>query len=136
MKELRPVVTSFLANGGAYLILKRSEKVSSYRGKWAAVSGSIEEGESVLDASYREIREETGIDPHHLEYRARAPEMRIPYGSITWRVHPVLYDCDTREVRLDWEHTTYRWVTRSEISSYDTVPALVEALDMVLELLD
>ncbi|RZN47410.1 NUDIX pyrophosphatase [archaeon] len=136
MKEMRPVVTSFLANGGAYLILKRSDKVSSYRGKWAAVSGSIEEGESVLDAAYREIREETGLGPDHLDYRVQAPEIRIPYGNITWCVHPVLYDCDTREVRLDWEHTAYRWVTRSGISSYDTVPALVEALDMVLELSD
>jgi 8-oxo-dGTP pyrophosphatase MutT (NUDIX family) len=131
MAQIRPVVTSFLSNGDAYIILLRSDKVSSYQGKWAAVSGSIEEGETVLEAAFREIKEETGIPSHRLCYRARARESDILYGAFTWRVHPLLFECDTRDVRLDWEHNDYRWVTRSELAGYDTVPALVESLDAV-----
>lgn len=40
------VVTVFLRRGGRILILKRSRKVGSYQGRWAGISGFIEENET------------------------------------------------------------------------------------------
>lgn len=38
----RNVVTCFLESEGEILILRRSERVGSYQGRWASVSGYIE----------------------------------------------------------------------------------------------
>jgi len=52
------IVTSFLFKDGKVLLLKRSNKVGSFRGKWAGISGYIE-NETSLEAALREIKEET-----------------------------------------------------------------------------
>jgi len=38
----RNVVTCFLKSGSEILILRRSEQVGTYQGKWAGVSGYID----------------------------------------------------------------------------------------------
>lgn len=50
-----------MRRGRKVLILKRSQKVGSYPGRWAGVSGFIEENETPMDAARREVYEETGI---------------------------------------------------------------------------
>ena len=42
--EATDVVTVFLRNGGAVLLLRRSDEVGSYRGRWGAVAGHAEGG--------------------------------------------------------------------------------------------
>jgi len=44
MMEEKHVVTSFLEYDNKILILRRSQAVGTYQGKWAGVSGYIEEG--------------------------------------------------------------------------------------------
>ena len=39
----RSVVTVFLRTGGEVLLLRRSDEVGSYRGKWGALLGSTAE---------------------------------------------------------------------------------------------
>ncbi|MCD6467174.1 MAG: NUDIX domain-containing protein, partial [Methanomicrobia archaeon] len=58
--KISDVVTSFLSFDNKILILKRSEKVSTYKGKWAGISGYIED-ETPLEAAQREIFEELGL---------------------------------------------------------------------------
>jgi 8-oxo-dGTP diphosphatase len=43
MLQEKKVVTCFLESNGAILILRRSELVGSYQGRWAGVSGYIEQ---------------------------------------------------------------------------------------------
>ena len=58
MKEIA-VVTCFLTHRGRILLLKRSDRVGSYRGRWAGVSGYME---TEPDAqALVEIFEETGL---------------------------------------------------------------------------
>jgi dATP pyrophosphohydrolase len=46
------------ARGRSYLLLKR---IARYGGHWQTVTGSLEPGETHLDAAERELLEETGI---------------------------------------------------------------------------
>jgi hypothetical protein len=56
-----PVVTSFLQNPkGEILLLRRSDKVGTFRGRWAGVSGFLEEPTPEGQAR-KEILEETGL---------------------------------------------------------------------------
>ncbi|MFB6095104.1 MAG: NUDIX domain-containing protein, partial [Halodesulfurarchaeum sp.] len=56
--DATPVVTVFLRNEGAVLLLRRSEEVGSYPGAWGAVAGHAE-GDPESQA-LAEVEEETG----------------------------------------------------------------------------
>lgn len=128
--RLRRAVTSLLLNQGRVLLLKRSDEVGTQRGKWAGVSGYLEDDEDSVDRSRQEILEETGIGNPLLKEKG---EPILARGNDTiWEVHPFLYEVDTREITIDWEHVEYRWIRPEEISSYDRVTRLKRVLDSIM----
>jgi len=131
----RNVVTAFLRREGRILILRRSDRVGSYQGRWAAVSGYLEDP-TPLEQALREIGEETGLVPEQLRLAAEAPAIEVPDESlgIRWRVHPFLFDLLSPEsaIRLDWEHLEVLWIAPAELADYETVPALAQALEACL----
>ena len=120
------VVTSIIRRGDRILLLKRSDKVGTNRGKWAGVSGYVEPGESPEQAAPREIREELSID--NFVIAGRADPIIIRETGHIWTIHPFLYDVEGEDVSIDWEHTEYKWLPPSEVVAYDTVPGFVKML--------
>lgn len=118
----RHVVTSILRNKGRVLLLRRSDRVGSYRGQWAGVSGYVEQGEDAKAAAVRELMEEIGHDDVRLSKRIE-PE-RFRDGDTVWCVHAFLFDVKTRSIRIDWEHQSFEWVAPEDIAKYPTVPGL------------
>lgn len=116
------VVTSILRNKGRILLLRRSDKVGSYRGQWAGVSGYIEHGEADQTAARREIEEEIGKSKARLVKRVD-PE-RFRDGDTVWCVHPFLFDVKDRNISIDWEHQSFEWVAPEDVAKYPTVPGL------------
>jgi len=125
----KKVVTCVLRRKNKILILKRSEKVGTNKGKWAAVSGFIERGDRPEETALKEVAEETGITTARLE--GRGETLRIRDGTYVWSIHPFLFEIGDEEVRLDWEHTEYAWVDLAELTSYDTVPGFRKVLDLL-----
>jgi 8-oxo-dGTP diphosphatase len=119
------VVTAFLRDeAGRILILRRSPKVGSFQGRWAAVSGFLEEPTPVEQA-ITEIREETGIPRESLKLVAQVERpVYARDGGRVFTVHPFLFQVDRPTVQLDWEHDECRWILPSELGSYPTVPKL------------
>jgi 8-oxo-dGTP pyrophosphatase MutT (NUDIX family) len=131
MAEQVHVVTAFLRHAGSVLLLRRGEGVGSYRGRWAAVSGYLEEPTALAQA-LREIEEETGIDRSELHLvRAGVPlAVADPALARQWVVHPFLFDLAAPPtVRLDWEHSASRWVEPAAFAELPTVPRLAAALE-------
>lgn len=133
--QTREIVTSFLEHGGRILILRRSGKVMTYRGLWAAVSGSIEPGEKPLEAAAREIAEETGLNGSDISLVKAGGSIIAEDESLgkRWLIRPFLFSAKTDKIRIDWEHTEFRWIEPGELSKYKTVPRLEESLRRVLE---
>lgn len=130
----RDVVTSFLWNNGEVLILRRSAKVGTFRGRWAGVSGYIEDPED--EQAIREITEETELldADFKLLKKGKLLEVEDPENNVLWRVRPYLFSIEGRgRIKIDWEHTETRWIKPEEISSFETVPGLKEALFSLLE---
>jgi predicted aconitase with swiveling domain len=128
--QLRKAVTSFLLNNGRVLLLKRSEEVGTQKGKWAGVSGYLEVDENPVDRSRQEILEETAIENPLL--RKEGKPILARGNDTIWEVHPFLYEVDTREITIDWEHVEYRWIRPDGISSYDRVTRLKRVLDSLM----
>ena len=57
----RRVVTAFLTRGNQVLLLRRSDRVRTYRALWAGVSGSVESGLTPIEQAIQEIEEETSL---------------------------------------------------------------------------
>lgn len=126
------MVTCFLESDGRVLLLRRSGKVGTYQGRWAAVSGYIEK--TADEQALIEIAEETGLGGQDIELLKRGEplEVRDEKLGIKWLVHPYLFQVKNRDrVSIDWEHEEARWIEPGEMDDYPTVPKLKEALARV-----
>jgi ADP-ribose pyrophosphatase YjhB (NUDIX family) len=132
------VVTAFLLRRDRgrdeILLVRRSQRVRTYRGAWSGVSGYLEPGVTPLDQVYTELSEEVAL-PRDTVQLLRAGEplaVRDDTQGQSWVVHPFLFAlADPDRIRTDWEATEYQWVTPAEVSAQPTVPMLAEALARV-----
>ena len=124
------VVTCIVRNKGRILLLQRSNKVGSYRGQWAGVSGYVERGEEEETAARRELKEEIGRGKASLAKRIEPQRFRD--GEVVWCVHAFLFDVKDRSVRIDWEHQSLEWVVPEDVAKYRTVPGLQEIVCKLL----
>ena len=133
MKE-KHVVTSFLEYDNKILILRRSEAVGTYEGKWAGVSGYIEKGNTPFEQSLEEIKEETGLFPADLELIKKGQVLEVIDEDLgrKWIVHPYRFRIkDPTKVRVDWEHQEAKWILPQDLVKYSTVPKLKETWERV-----
>lgn len=124
------VVTCFLRNRAAVLLLRRSEAVGSYIGLWGGVAGYAEGAPDTL--ARQEIAEETGLADCVTLVRAGDP-LSVSDDDLgtNWIVHPYLFDCDSRGVEPNEETTEYEWVSPVEIRRRETVPGLWTAYERI-----
>jgi len=139
MKEAS-VVTCFLVRrsggGEEILLLRRSQRVSTYRGRWAGVSGYIEETDPLTQA-YTEIEEETGLARKDVQLLRTGEPLEVVDAEADrrWIVHPFLFEVEEpARIRADWEHIETRWIRPEDIFQYETVPQLAETLMRVYPL--
>lgn len=125
------VVTAFLErDDGRILLLERSSKVGSFRGRWAGVSGYLE-ASSPLEQAYREVEEETGLSRDRVEVRSVGLPVLARHGPEVYVVHPFRFFARSTDIRLDWEHVRAEWVDPSEVRVRETVPKLDRAWEAV-----
>ena len=129
------VVTSFLLRDGPegpeILLVKRSQRVRTYQGAWAGISGYLEAGVTPLEQAYTELREELGLDSNAIRLVRSGSPLPVDDESehLSWLVHPFLFILeDERALRLDWEAVDMHWVRPTDLGTYTTVPRLAEAL--------
>ena len=132
------VVTCFLLRRDRghdeILIVRRSERVRTYRGRWAGVSGYVELGVSPQDQAYTELREETQLAPEEVSLLSAGAPLPVQDAAegLNWLVHPFLFLVRAPDhIQTDWEARESRWVAPSEVAQLETVPGLAEALARV-----
>ncbi len=130
---MKHVVTCFLKYDSQILILRRSQKVGSFRGKWAGVSGFIESTDD--EQALVEIAEETRLSRNDVELVKKGLPLEVEGEGNTWVVHPYLFDINNKDkIEADWEHNELKWIEPQDIDDYDTVPMLKETLALVYDL--
>lgn len=121
--EARAVVTCFLRYGTEVLLVRRSDAVGSYRGRWGGVSGYAEGAPE--DAARWEIDAEVGLlDACEVVRSADPLSVDDPDRGTRWLVHPFLFDCARTDVTPNEEVADYEWVQPPAILDRETVPRL------------
>ena len=132
----KSVVSCFIVHGNRLLLLRRSGKVGSYKGRWGVVAGHLEKGdEAIIDRAYAEIEEEASIPKHDLTLIKQAEPFYLdaPELGVRWHIHPFLFESRTDNVTLDWEHTDHRWICPETIDQFETVPNLKYAFSLLTD---
>jgi 8-oxo-dGTP pyrophosphatase MutT (NUDIX family) len=104
-------------------LLKRSRSVSHDQGRWHCVTGYVEAGASPFAQALIEIWEETGLRADDLAGLRPGPTLTLADDSTglaaSWTVHTFVATSRRRQLRLNDEHTTYRWVHPSKVPRFD-----------------
>lgn len=131
--SLRPthVVTCFLVrDNGQILIVQRSQRVGSYHGHWAGISGFVEPDVTPDEQALVEIGEETSLQRDQVRMLRRGAIVEHIDAELGrhFYVHPFLFAVLAPEqIQTDWEAVNMRWIDPKDLASYETVPKLQEA---------
>ena len=60
--ETRVIVSAIIEKNDKFLFGKKPKNIGPYPNTWHLLGGGIEQGESLIDAARREVREESGIE--------------------------------------------------------------------------
>lgn len=133
-----PVINVIVAHHGRVLLLKRSDKVMAYKGKWNCIGGFLDEVGTIEDKIYEELREELSVLSLLVERIVYVDPVEVVDSAIdrTWLIQPALVVLKEQPIiTLDWEHTDYAWVAQDEVEKYDTVKGLDALIKKAVALL-
>ena len=98
--------------GHRVLLLKRTQTLA---GEWCQISGRMDEGEKPWQTALRELHEETGLKAQSL-YTANMCETYYGATLNMINIAPVFvaYIDPTADVRLNFEHSEFKWASFDE----------------------
>lgn len=99
---------------GTYLMMKRDPSKPNYPNMWeASAGGAVLQGETILEGSFRELREETGIVATKLEELDRNVNPKSHSAHVRFLC---ITDCNKNSVTLQpGETCAFRWMTAEEV---------------------
>jgi len=112
-------VAIVLDNDGKAFVMKRSDKVGTFRGYWNFPSGGVDAGESPVEAAARECIEESGI-------KISVPDMVFVTSFTDYNLDIDIYYFVTKKYSgtpaINWESTEFMWAKIDEVLNDSFVP--------------
>ena len=116
MLESKETVLAYIEKDNSFLMLLRNKKKHDINAnKWIGVGGHLEEKETPIDALYREIKEETGLDVISYEYKGL---IHFNYDDISELMHLYIVD-DFKGDLIDCDEGTLKWIKKSDLFSLE-----------------
>lgn len=112
-------ITAIIENGGEFLFIRRSRNSKNMAGKWVFPGGKIEVGEDAIQALYRELNEEIGLElTNQVAFLSSYKFVREEDGSSSVGF-VFIVRAKNREVKKDESIEEYKWIKPEEIADYD-----------------
>ncbi len=125
MEDRRPYlgVGAVVVEDGKLLMVQRGKEPA--KGRWSVPGGHVEDGEYIVDALQREVREETGLEIE--------PGELLGIFEVVGERHIVILDylatvAGDPTPRAGADADDVRWVPLDEVDSLPTTPRFAETL--------
>lgn len=109
------MATALIESKGKYLVVKRSDKNLTNKGRWQFPEGKVKFGEDLLKALKREVEEETNlvvIDAKLIGIHSSI--MQEARGA--FRIFRSVFKCKViGKVKLSKEHSEYAWINKRDL---------------------
>ena len=122
-KVLSGAVLVIIREDNRTLLLLRPKIARWAPFKWGFPGGKIEEGETPEEAAVRETKGETDLDV--VKLKPLALKVDKPIATYYTREY-------TGNVRIDYEHDDWAWVSLDELKDYELAPQVKEMYEWVL----
>jgi len=132
--DIAPVITVFVKYKDKIILLKRSDKVGNYCGKWSTVTGFLDELKPLHEKVFEELEEELGVEKSIISSILMGKSFKLIDKNInkTWIIHPILVELqEMPKIKLDYEHIEFKWIKPEELNNFDTVPKLEKSLKSI-----
>ena len=109
-----------------FLFFKRHKEDVTYSSNWGLPGGSIEKGETPVEGLIRELKEELGMVITEFtllkKYNRNGKTINVYYKDSP--------DFDESQIRLNFEHTDFRYFTYHEIlNGKEFIPGTIEMIN-------
>lgn len=112
---------------GKILLLKRNPNEKWYPKKWCIVAEKIKENEISDECFKRGLIEETGIN--NCKDIERKKSYLFEDGDFKRIIYPYRCKIDNNNIKLNQEHSDYKWVTLEELFSFDIAKPVKSSLE-------
>ena len=114
--ETRIVLTGILKDDDLFLAVKRNENDDMFPGAWEFPGGHLEEGETIKEGLFRELKEELGISldakpiiTNYTDEIKNKNDRLIHNIEIDFIINVKKEDIN---ITLSHEHTEYKWLDK------------------------
>jgi nucleoside triphosphatase len=133
--KVRVTVSAVIFNkNGKVLLCKMPKDRGAYPGQWAIPGGGIKQGEKMVEALKREVREEVGLEIYeinqlHFQDARRTKLMQNGKKEDLYMIH-LVFTARTKidAVQLNDEFEEYVWVGKKTMQNYDLNDATVKTM--------
>lgn len=134
--KLAPIVMCTVVCREEILLVKRGYGLADAEGYWSTVNGFIDEIKPVREIACQELQEELDLTVPNGDIRVgHSYTVKNPKEKRLYVVFPCLVEVPSKpDIKLDSEHTEYRWVRREEVPRYHILEDLLHTIDAALSL--
>jgi 8-oxo-dGTP pyrophosphatase MutT (NUDIX family) len=135
--DIAPIVMCTVIFKNKILLVKRGHGLADAEGYWSAITGFIDQKMPLKNIVVKELKEELGIKSKGLLIKiADSYTLNSPKEKRTYIVFPCLVKLNSKPtIRLNEEHTEFRWIDRPSLESFEILDDLPLAIDSALKLL-
>lgn len=112
---------------GKVLLLKRNSNEKWYPKKWCVLAEKLKENETPDECLERGLIEETGIK--NCKEIERKKSYLFEDGDFKRIIYPYYCKIENSDIKLNHEHSEYKWVTLEELFSLDFAKPVKGALE-------
>ena len=111
-------ITAIIENEGQFLFVRRARRLKNMAGKWVFPGGLVEKGEDAIQALFRELAEETGLQfTDDVAFLSAYQFIRTDGGSAQGLVF--LVRSKNRDVKVNSEVEEYLWINPENIADFE-----------------